>query len=531
MSNASYFAFTATPKNKTLQLFGDPYPGSDGQTAYKPFHGYTMKQATQEGFIIDVLANFTHIDSYYRVVKTIEDDPEFDAKRASKKIRSYVEGHQHAIRLKAEIMVDHFHSQVLAKQKIGGQARGMVVTASIPRCIETFHAVRDYLLERKSPYKAIVAFSGEHEYKGVKVTEASLNGFPSNQIADQIQNDPYRLLVVADKFQTGYDEPLLHTMYVDKTLSGVKAVQTLSRLNRAHPKKHDAYVLDFANSAEDIEKAFEPYYRTTVLSRETDPNKLHDLVADLDGFGIYLDATMEKFAALYLDGASRGSLDPLLDACVAEYLEMPEEDDQVEFKAKAKAFVRTYAFLSAVMPFGVPRWEKLSIFLEHLVPKLPAPKETDLSAGVLENIDMESYRIEKREAVKIALADKDGEIDPVPGGGAGGLGAEPELDPLSVILDAFNSLFGNIPWTDEDRVKKLIAEDIPAKVADDEAYQLARKNGDPANARVEHDKALGRVMISLLRDHTELYKQFSDNASFKKWLQDAVFNATYDEPA
>ena len=529
LTNASYFAFTATPKNKTLQMFGEPYSGADG-TSYRPFHSYTMKQATQEGFIVDVLANFTPVQSYYKLMKTVEDDPEFDAKRASKKLRTFVEGNEHAIKLKSEIMVDHFHGQVLSRQKIGGQARGMVVTASIARCIEYFHAISAYLAERKSPYKAIVAFSGEHEYKGNKVTEASLNGFPSKDIADRIQDDPYRLLVVADKFQTGYDEPLLHTMYVDKTLSGVKAVQTLSRLNRAHPAKHDAFVLDFANDAEDIERAFEPYYRTTVLSQETEPNKLHDLVADLNDFGVYVQESVDEFVRLFLAGVDRDRLDPILDRCVAEYIEMPEEDDQVAFKGLAKAFLRTYNFLSTVMPFGVPAWERLSIFLDNLVPKLPAPKEDDLAAGILETIDMESYRVEKGAALKIALHDEDGAVDPVPASGGGHIN-EPELERLSSILQAFNDLFGNISWTDADRVQRLITEEIPRKVAEDTAYQNAKKNNDPANARVEHDRALARVMLSLVSDDTELFKQFSDNDSFKKWLSDAVFRSTYGESA
>jgi type I restriction enzyme R subunit len=529
LPNASYFAFTATPKNKTLQMFGEPFP-HEGGTGYRPFHSYTMKQAVQERFIVDVLENFTPVPSYYKLMKTIEDDPEFDTKRASKKLRAFVEGNEHAIRLKAEIMVDHFHSQVIAKHKIGGQARAMVVTSTIPRCIEYFHAISAYLAERKSPYKAIVAFSGEHEYKGIEVTEASLNGFPSKDIADQIREDPYRILVCADKFQTGYDEPLLHTMYVDKTLSGVKAVQTLSRLNRAHPAKHDAFVLDFANTAEDIERAFAPYYRTTVLSQETDPNKLHDLVNELNGYGVYSADTVDKFAELYLAGVERDQLDPLLDACVAEYIEMPDEDDQVAFKGLAKAFTRTYNFLSTVLPFGNPQWEKLSIFLDHLIPKLPAPREDDLSAGILETIDMESYRVEKRESMKIALADEEGELAPVPAAG-GGHGPDPELERLSTILQSFNDLFGDIVWTDSDRVQRLIVEDIPRKVAEDEAYQNAKKNNDPANARVEHDRALARVMLALVSDDTELFKQFSDNESFKRWLSDAVFRTTFEQSA
>jgi type I restriction enzyme, R subunit len=206
--------------------------------------------------------------------------------------------------------------------------------------------MRDYLAERKSPHKAIVAFSGEHEFGGAKVTEASLNGFPSSQIADRIQADPYRILICADKFQTGYDEPLLHTMYVDKVLSGIKAVQTLSRLNRAHPQKHDVLVLDFMNDADTIEAAFSDYYRTTILAHETDPNKLHDLKAALDGYQIYAHGHIDELVALYLGGANRDRLDPILDACVADYR---ERLDEVDFKGKAKAFLRAYGFLSQVL--------------------------------------------------------------------------------------------------------------------------------------------------------------------------------------
>ncbi len=526
LRNASYFAFTATPKNKTLELFGEPDPQPDGTVKHRPFHSYTMKQAIQEGFILDVLANYTPVKSYYRLIKKIEDDPEFDVRKAQKKLRRFVEGHEHAIRLKAEIMVDHFHEQVIAKGKIGGQARAMVVTSGIERAIQYYHAIETYLRKRKSPYRAIVAFSGEHDYGGKKVTEASLNGFPSSQIADKIREEPYRFLVCADKFQTGYDEPLLHTMYVDKVLSGVKAVQTLSRLNRAHPKKHDTFVLDFMNDTETIRKAFEPYYRTTILSDETDPNKLHDLKADLDAYQVYAPEQVEKLVRLYLDGADRDRLDPILDACVATYNKDLDEDGQVDFKGKAKAFLRTYGFLSSSLPYTNAEWEKLSIFLNFLVPKLPAPKEEDLSKGILEAIDMDSYRVEKQAAMKITLPDSDTEIEPVPASG-GGHKPEPELDRLSNIIKAFNDQFGNIPWTDADRVRKLITEEIPARVAADAAYQNARKYSDKQNARIEHDKALLRVMTALLQDDTELFKQFSDNDSFRRWLTDMVFELTY----
>jgi type I restriction enzyme R subunit len=527
LPNASYFAFTATPKNKTLEIFGRPLPAVDGKVRHEPFHSYTMKQAIQEGFILDVLKYYTPIGSHYRLVKTVESDPEFDTKRATKKLRRYVESHDHAIRLKAEIMVDHFHEQVIALNKIGGQARAMVVTSGIERAIQYFHAFRDYLAERKSPYRAIVAFSGEHEYGGAKMTEASLNGFPSSQIADKIKEDPYRFLICADKFQTGYDEPLLHTMYVDKVLSGIKAVQTLSRLNRAHPQKHDVFVLDFMNDTDTIQSAFADYYRTTILSEETDPNKLHDLKAALDGYEVYADINVDEFVGLYLGGADRDRLDPILDACVAVYKAQLREDGQVEFKGKAKAFVRAYGFLASILPYTNAAWEKLSIFLNFLISKLPAPIDEDLSKGILDAIDMDSYRVEKQAAQQIQLPDADAAIEPVPTSG-GGRKPEPELDRLSNIIKTFNDQFGNIPWTDGDRVHKLITEDIPNRVAADKAYQNAMKNSDKQNAKIEHDKALARVMTAVLKDDTELFKQFMDNESFKRWLTDTVFAITFE---
>ena len=528
VTNASYFAFTATPKNKTLEIFGEPDPQPDGTVKHHPFHSYTMKQAIQEGFILDVLKNYTPVESYYRLAKTVEDDPLFDANKAQKKLRRYVESHEQAIREKAEIMVDHFHTQVIGHHKIGGQARAMVITNGIERAIQYFHAFKDYLKGRKSPYKPIVAFSGEHEFGGKKVTETTMNGFPSSQITDKIQQDPYRFLIVADKYQTGYDEPLLHTMYVDKALSGIKAVQTLSRLNRAHPQKHDTFVLDFFNDSETIQKSFEPYYRTTILSDETDPNKLHDLKSDLDSYQVYSQEQIDDLVGLYLSGADRDKLDPILDACVATYNADLDENGQVGFKGKAKAFVRTYGFLASILPFSNAAWERLSIFLIFLIPKLPAPKEEDLSRGILEAIDMDSYRVEVKTSLKIGLADQDAEIGPVPTSG-GGRKPEPDLDQLSNIIKAFNDQFGNIEWKDGDKIRKVIAEEIPSKVATDSAYQNAMKNNDKKTARIEHDAALQRVMIDLLSDHTELFKQFSDNPSFKKWLGDTIFGATYQQ--
>jgi len=309
-------------------------------------------------------------------------------------------------------------------------------------------------------------------------------------------------------------------------LSGIKAVQTLSRLNRARQKKTDTFVLDFVNDVDTIQAAFADYYRTTILGEETDPNKLHDLKASLDGAQVYSTAQVEELVSLFLGGASREKLDPILDACVGTYISDLDEDAQVNFKGKAKTFIRAYAFLAAILPYSIAAWEKLSIFLNFLVPKLPAPNDPDLSKGILESIDMDSYRVEKQATVSIALPDADAEIEPVPTDG-GGHKPEPELDYLSNIIRAFNEQFGNIQWKDSDKIQQVIAEEIPTKVAADKAYQNAMKNSDKQNARIEHDKALERVVVDLLTDHTELFKQFMDNQSFRKWLGDTIFAATY----
>jgi type I restriction enzyme R subunit len=525
LPNASYFAFTATPKNKTLEIFGEPFD-EGGETKHRPFHTYTMKQAIEERFIVDVLAHYTTVASYYRLVTTVDDDPMFDTRRASRKLRSFVEGNEHAIGLKAKIIVDHFHDEVLGRRKIGGEARAMVVTGDIERALEYFHAIKAYLRERRSSVEAIIAFSGEHEYGGKSVTESSLNSFPASSIVEKIQEDPYRLLVCADKFQTGYDEPLLHTMYVDKVLSGVQAVQTLSRLNRAHPGKYDAFVLDFVNNAETIAAAFSDYYRTTILSEETDPNRLHDLRARLYKADVFGDSEVRELVRLFLDGAPREQLDFVLDTCVAAYNERLDEGEQVGFKGDAKAFVRSYGFLSSILPYAKTEWEELSIFLNLLIPKLPAPKEEDLSRGILETVDMESYRAEKRETIAIALEDEDAEVGPVPADDGGGR-AEPELDHLSSIVKTFNDMFGDIDWDDSDRVARTVAE-LPGKVAADPAYRNAMANSDRQNARIEHDQALNRAMQALLRDNTELFKRFSDDPEFKRWLADMSFAESYD---
>lgn len=530
LDNASYFAFTATPKNKTLEMFGIPDPQPDGTVKHRPFHNYSMKQAIQERFILDVLKHFTPIKSFYRLAKAIENDPEFDMKKAQKKLRRYVEGHEYAIGLKAEIMVDHFREQVLAQHKVGGKARAMVVTNGVTNAIRYFNAISDYLTQLKSPYKAIVAFSGERVFDSNLVSESKLNDFPPSEISERIRVDPYRFLICADKFQTGYDEPLLHSMYVDKTLTGIKAVQTLSRLNRTHPEKHDVFILDFQNDADMIQEAFADYYRTTVLADSTDPNRLNDLQADLDSSQIYSQDRVREFVKRYLAGDERDKLDPILDRCVEVYLNDLDEDSQVDFKGKAKAFVRIYDFLACILPCCRAEWEERSIFLHFLMPKLPSPEEPDLSRGILEAINMDSYRVEKKAMQKILLDDSDGEIDPTPPVGQGSK-QDPIFEKLSQIIDEFNSLFGNIDWEDGDRVQKLIIETLPGRVENDKKFQNAKRNSDEQNARIEHERALGRVVMSMMRDDSKFFTHFMNNEDFKRWVNRTVFELSYRSEA
>ena len=450
VKNANYYAFTATPKNKTLQMFGTPFQQPDGEIGHRPFHEYTMKQAIEEGFIMDVLKNYTTYNSYYKVVKAIEEDPEFDKKRAAKKIRAFVEAQPETIQQKAAVIVDHFHTQVIDKGKVGGQARAMVVTSSILRAIEFYYEIKRLLEERKSPYKAIVAFSGTKEYGGKEVSEADVNGFPSKDIEDNMGRDPYRILVVADKFQTGYDQPLLHTMYVDKQLTDVKAVQTLSRLNRCHPKKRDTFVLDFANDADTIQQSFQRFYKTTILSKETDPNKLNDLITEIEEANIYTQEDVRLLNERYWTGEPRETIDPIINQSV-ERFNLLDENTQIRCKSSIKSFLRTYPFIAAVMPFKSQEWEMLNTFFMLLVHKLPKLRGEDFTEGLIEAIDFDQYRIVKGEELKIELENSDTEIEPIPVGQPKGK-SEPDMAKLSDILDEFNG----VNWLNIEEAKRQL---------------------------------------------------------------------------
>lgn len=519
--NVNYYAFTATPKNKTLEMFGTPVQHPDGQTGHIPFHEYTMKQAIEEGFIMDVLRNYTPYKSYYKIIKSIEADPEFDKNQASKKMRGFVERQPQTIKEKSLIIVNHFLDKVIGAHKVGGQARAMVVTSSIIRAIEFYYAITKQLEEMHSPYKAIVAFSGEKEYCGKMVTEAIINGFPSSEIEKKIEKDPYRILVVANKFQTGYDQPLLHTMYVDKQLSDVKAVQTLSRLNRCHPKKKDTFILDFANDPEDIQHAFQTYYKGTSLSHETDPNKLNDLIEIVEDANIYTDEDALEFNKLYWTSAPREDLDAIINRCVARFKDELSEEQQIKCKSAIKSYVRTYPFLAAVMPFISPEWEKLYHFYYYLGTKLPKLAIDDWTEGLIESIDFDKYRIVEQEEVNLSLSDSNAEIDPVPvtiGGGK----SEPQMESLSKIIEDFNTLYGGIEWEHADTVRAQIQQ-LPALLAKSESFVNAVHNSDSDTAQLQCNTDLFQIVINMMAENTEFARNYLDNETFRNFVNSRVF--------
>lgn len=520
--NANYYAFTATPKNKTLEMFGDRIERVGEEPLFIPFHEYTMKQAIEEGFILDVLKYYTPYSSYYRVLKAIEEDPEFDKKKALGKIRAYVERQPDTLAKKAEIIVEHFCKKVY--MKIGGHARAMVITSSIERAIAFYRVITKMLEERNSPYKAIVAFT-DKVIDGKVVTEAEINGFPSAEIEKRIEQEPYRFLIVADKFQTGYDQPLLHTMYVDKQLSDLKAVQTLSRLNRCHPKKQDTFVLDFANDPDVIRQAFQRYYKTTILTGESDINKLNDLTETIEGFNFYTQPDVDLVAALKLMGsdADRPKIDAVLDAVVQRFKEELLEDQQIACKSAIKNFCRCYPYFSSIMPFESPEWEKQYVFYSLLVKKLPKLKMDDNTQGLLDDIDFDKYRIVKEEERAIVLENEDASIHPIPVGRAGGK-PSPQMDVLSNIIRDFNDTYGNIAWKNRDEVQRQI-EELPARIATSLDFVNAVRNGDRQVAQITFNDDIISIVASMLEEKTEFVQTYFANPDFQHFVNTRVFQA------
>ena len=536
LPNASYYAFTATPKNKTLETFGTEQPFTDeyGEThkRYLPFHTYSMKQAIEEEFILDVLKFYTPWKSFYKVKKDAQASSEtlFETKQANKKIRAYVEGHDLAITEKSRIMIDHFYTNV--RTRIENKAKAMVVCKSIESAIKYKEAFDVYLKEIHSPYKAIVAFSGKkkHPKTGVEVTEEKMNAFEDgvNDIPKQFNKDEFRFLIVANKYQTGFDQPLLHTMYVDKQLSDVQAVQTLSRLNRAKkPQKRETFVLDFYNELEDIKQAFLPYYTTTILSQETDSNKLNDLQEALDGVQIYDEETLKVFFEEYYNPATgRDAIDRIIDEVNRNFNEDLIQDQQIEFKGNAKSFVRTYAYLSRIMDGSNTYWEILWLFLKHLIPHL-AIDDDEVTEDILEVIDMDSYRTSRQiEMTNIVLEDEEGYVDPIPVQMGGGKSAS-EFETLEAIVKSFNQRFGDIDWgegIDPKEAENILTKEIPERLEANLDGLEAIKNSDKSNARDESNNLVREVMLDMMLTNTGIFKKYSDEPSFQSRYQEFIFD-------
>ncbi|MEA4967750.1 MAG: DEAD/DEAH box helicase family protein, partial [Bacteroidaceae bacterium] len=514
LPNASYFAFTATPKNKTLELFGVPFQEGD-KTKFRAFHLYSMKQAIEEGFIMDVLQNYTTYQSYYALLKKIEDDPEYDKIKAQKKLKHYVESHEHAIKKKVVLIVEHFMENVIRKKRMGGFAKAMLVTSSRANAVKYKKAFDDYLYKINSPYKAIVAFSGEIDGQ----TEANLNGFSSASIPKEFEKNEYRFLLVANKFQTGFDQPLLHTMYVDKKLGGVNAVQTLSRLNRSHPLKKDTFVLDFANSADDIEMAFKPYFESTILGEATDPNKLFDLQDALDNYQVYTKEQVVEFSNKILANVPVDQLHAMLDNSTAIFRNDLAEEQQADFRAKVKTYVRLYIFLSQIVPFENPYLERLYIFLNHLQNKLGGDAPIDLAQGILDNIDMDSYRLQLEATTNIVMEQGE-DLKPIPTDMRGGTN-QPEIDKLSNILQTFNDRYGT-QFEDVDKVRQM-AESVANDVAKNQELITSIKYSDDQNARITSDKIVGEELLKHITTNFDLYKLYSDNKEFKEDFSAMMF--------
>lgn len=528
-SNANYYAFTATPKGKTLEMFGTPMPAdAEGKVKHNPFHVYSMKQAIEEGFIMDVLKNYTPYQSFYKVVKSIESDPEFDKKQAQSKIRAWVEAQPETIDSKARIIVEHFHENVINRGKVGGQARAMLVTSSILRAIEFYYVISQKLRERNSPFKAIVAFSGEKEYKGKMVNEAMVNGFPSSEIEDRMGKDPYRILIVADKFQTGYDQPLLHTMYVDKVLSDVKAVQTLSRLNRCHPKKRDTFILDFADNAERVQEAFQKYYNATILSEETDPNRLNDLLAKIDEYAIFTEQEVDEINRIFFSEDDRTLLDPIIDTAVERFKQL-DDDSKIACKSAVKAYNRLYPFIAAVIPQASTFWEKRYVYLRLLAAKLPRIPREDWADGLIDCVDFDQYRAIKQSEYKFELVDGNSEVGPVPPAGGGGT-SEPDFEKLSNILEEFNTMFGGIEWEHPEEAIEQIRT-LPERLARNESFANAVHRSDELNAEIESNNALFQIVVDLLSEKTEFARNYLDNSQFQAFVNQRVFNSAYTRVA
>ncbi|MCP4357353.1 MAG: type I restriction endonuclease subunit R, partial [Chloroflexi bacterium] len=522
--NAAYFAFTATPKNATLEKFG--VPDGDGNN-FNPFHLYSMKQAIEEGFILDVLSNYTTYKSYYEIEKSIADNPLFDTVKAQKRLRKYVEGDPDTIAVKAEVMVEHFLEKVIAPKKLKGQAKGMVLTHDIKNAIRYYSAIKAALKKKNSAVGVLIAFSGKKQMEdGIEHSEESLNGFASKDIKDNFDGGDYQLLVVANKFLTGFDQPKLTTMYVDKKLQGVFAVQALSRLNRSNLKlgkrTEDLFILDFYNSISIIKAAFDDFYTATSLTEPTNVNVLHDLKHALDKEGVYEWHEVEQFNDLYFRNADAEQLNSLIQTPAGRFnhqLQL-EEDEKVDFKIKAKQFVKIYGQMASILPFELLEWEMLFWLLKYLIPMLQiSDKDLDAVDELLNSVDLSTYSLERKKLnEKIELDAADSEVEPQNPNMRGVHDSEEQRDPLDEIIAAFNERYGMSKEDFETKVAKSVdlAKDIP------DTQSMVLDNIDEQNKAIMWEKMMTEVMLQQRRHDLSLYQLYASDDSFQRAYNTAV---------
>lgn len=521
--NASYFAFTATPKPKTLEMFGMPCE-INGEVKFIPFHLYSMKQAIEEGFILDVLKGYTTYKSYYKILSSIkDDDPRYDKKKANAKLKAYVENHKDSIAKKAEIMIEHFFTH--SYKKIGAKAKAMVVTKSRKSAIDYYFAFRAYLKDHYPQFEAIVAFSGELNLSGEIYGESVLNGFSEGVLKEEFKKDKYKFLIVAEKYQTGFDEPLLHTMYVDKKLSGVSAVQTLSRLNRICKDKEDTCVLDFVNSHEEIAESFSTFYKQTYLGQRSDPEKIFELKSNLLEYEIYTQDEVDAFVESILKEEKENSIHAQLDKIV-ERFNKQNEDIKAEFYSKIKNYLNNYAFLAQILPYEDVNLEKHYILLKKLIAKIAPPRSEDLAKGILDNVSFDSYRVQLIKSEDIRLKG-DGKLMPSSADGSSKIqGAE--LQELSEIIKEFNEKYGNVEWNEGDKIIRTL-QNIKEDVLKDEKFVKSSKHSDRQNLRIEFEALLQEKMQEIIDVNFDFYKHFTDDAALKHRITQKMFDIVLNE--
>lgn len=525
--NMSFFAFTATPKYKTLQVFGY----KDAQGKPQAFHLYSMRQAIEEGFILNVLANYTTYELYFRLTKAIEDDPKLNKKKAAKAIGRFVSLHPHNLAQKAEIIIEHFR-QVVTK-KIGGRAKAMVVTSSRLHAKRYFEEFRHYIEEKgyKNEIKVLVAFSGKviDDNFPDGVTEPQLTGFGEKELPKVFNQDDYKILIVADKYQTGFDQPLLHTMYVDKKLSGVKAVQTLSRLNRTTFGKEDTFVLDFANDRETIFEAFQPYYELTTVTQETDVNHLYDLKESLDKFRIYWESEINAFSNVYFKPSTRmtvkdqSHLYSFIDPSVDRFKAIEEEERKEEFKKGIRTWTNLYAFLSQIMPFHDAELEKFFAFAKLLQTRLP---KRDLSESLQlgDEVALEYYRLQKvKEGSIDLLTGETGELSGITE--AGLKRPKDEEANLSEIIDALNSRFG----TEFEEADRLFFDQIEAELMEDEMLKTQAKVNKMDTFKYVFEDTFITKLIGRMDQNQEIFEKILEDKDFGTIVKELMMKRIYSK--